>query len=262
MAGPCPAPTDLLRLVLQDAASPSDRARIERHGADCEACRVALSDLRQQVASIAGAVPSETEPGAGCLDPETIAALADDAVAVPDRSAAVAHLAICARCRAELAEICAALGDPAIDSAGGQRRSGPSRVRALVAGMGLLAAAAAAILVVAVHRPPVEPAPQLRDDALPPHAPAVLAPRGSISAAPVFRWSSVPGADRYHLTVFTSDGTIAWESETGDTTITAPSPTPWYDGVNYFWKVAARTAFDRWSGSRLVMFRWTGSESR
>ena len=131
----------------------------------------------------------------------------------------------------------------------------------MVAGLGLVACAAAAILVVAVHRPHDAPAPQLRDDVLPAHLPATLAPRGSISAAPVFRWSSTPGADRYHVTVFTADGAVVWEAETADTTVAAPIA-PWHHDVNYFWKVAARTAFDRWSGSRLVMFRWTGSESR
>ena len=255
MAGPCPAPTDLLRLVLPDAASTSDRARIERHLADCPACRVAVRDLRQQLALIAGAARSGTEPGAHCLDPDTMAALADDAADIADRNAAVAHLAICGRCRAELAETCAALRDPAIGTTPASRR------RAVVAGLGLVACAAAAILVVAVHRPHDEPAPQLRDDVLPAHVPATLAPRGSISAAPVFRWSSTPGADRYHVTVFTGDGALVWETETGDTTVAAPI-TPWHHDVNYFWKVAARTAFDRWSGSRLVMFRWTGSESR
>jgi anti-sigma factor RsiW len=260
MAGPCPFPSDLLRLVRPDAASASDRGRIARHVADCETCRQIVSDLRDQVAFLAGATQAEAEPGADCLGPDTIAALADSTISMEDRSAAVGHLATCARCRAELAEVCATLRDP--DVAATRRRSGLPRVRTLVAGLGLLAAAAAAILVVAVHRQRVEPAPQLRDDALPARVPVVLAPRGGISAPPVFRWSSVPGADRYHLTVFTNDGTIVWESETVDTTITTPVTTQWHHDVNYFWKVAARTAFDRWSGSRMIEFHLTSGRLR
>ena len=255
MLNRCPAESDLLQLVHSAKRSQRDLAMVERHVAQCDRCQETVRHLRESIASLASSRGAELEGGPDCLEADTVAALADGSLPSDRRSAAVAHLAVCGHCRVELAAVCSALPDPAV---GGAPRS---RRRDVVAGLGLVACAAAAILVVAVHRPHDAPAPQLRDDVLPAHVPATLAPRGSISAAPVFRWSSAPSADRYHVTVFTADGAVVWETETADTTVAAPI-TPWHHDVNYFWKVAARTAFDRWSGSRLVMFRWTGSESR
>ena len=221
-----------------------------------------MGHLRQSIASLASSRGVELEGGPDCLEAETVAALADGSLPSGRRSVAVAHLAVCGHCRVELAAICSALHDPAVDGAIRHSRPTPALARARVAGLSLLACAAAAILIVAVRRPNQETTPQLRDDALPAVAPVALAPNGSLPALSPFRWSRVSGADLYHVTVFTNDGTIAWEAETSDTTIAAPATAGLRPDVDYFWKVDARTEFDRWSGSRMMEFQVTSDRPR
>lgn len=254
IADRCPAESDLLILALRARYPGRDLTSVERHVAACGRCQAVVLELRRSVESIAVSRGSELESSAGCLDVAAVAALADGSLPSAQRTAAIAHLAVCAQCRAELAEISSALRDPAIDAAIRPIRTRPASTRARFAGLGLLATAAAAILIVAVRRPQQAIAPQLRDDALPAIAPVAVAPEGVVAASSAFRWSRVRGADLYHVTIFTSDGTIVWEGETGDTTIAAPATAGLRRDVDYFWKVDARTEFDRWTASRMMEF--------
>jgi cytidine deaminase len=258
----CPADSDLLILALHAGRSGIDLAPVERHVAECGRCREIVLDLRRSAESIATSRGSAVEGGPGCLDAAVVVAVVDGSLPSAERNAVVAHLAVCGHCRAELAEISSALRDPAIDAAIRPIRTTAAPMRARVAGLGLLAAAAAAIVIIAGRRPQQAIAPQLRDDALPAVAPVAVAPNGRIAGLTPFRWSTVAGADLYHVTVFTSDGTIAWEGETGDTTIAAPATAGLLRDVDYFWKVDARTEFDRWTASRMMEFHLTRGGAR
>lgn len=97
-------------------------------------------------------MPNETT----CLDPETVAALAEGQLVGGERDAAVAHLARCAECRELLAEVAAVL--EGVESAGSnehaaasgrsKRTTGPWRHG--VTPLPFLVAAAALLLVAAV----------------------------------------------------------------------------------------------------------------
>ena len=84
-------------------------------------------------------------------------------------------------------------------------------------------------------------------------APSLIAPLGAM-AADTFRWTSVPRADRYRLTVFDREGRTVWEVEGTDTAVARPDPLPRQRGTAYLWKVEARTGWDRWVASELVEF--------
>ena len=85
-------------------------------------------------------------------------------------------------------------------------------------------------------------------------APVAVAPVDVVSGALVFRWSSVPRANRYRVRVFSPDGVVVWETQTSDTTAVLPSPITLQRGTRYLWKVEARTEVDRWVGSALTEF--------
>jgi hypothetical protein len=85
-------------------------------------------------------------------------------------------------------------------------------------------------------------------------APRLIAPIGVVPAIDSLRWTSVPHADRYRVTVFDRDGNTAHEAQTADTTLALPPPLAFARGQLYLWKVEARTGWDRWVGSELVEF--------
>jgi len=85
-------------------------------------------------------------------------------------------------------------------------------------------------------------------------APNLIAPIGAVAAADTFRWTSVPRADRYRLTVFDREGTAVWEAEGSDTAMGPPKSITGERGTAYLWKVEARTGWDRWVASELVEF--------
>jgi hypothetical protein len=83
----------------------------------------------------------------------------------------------------------------------------------------------------------------------------VIAPRGVVTSAPAVVWSLVPGADRYRVSVFDSVGRVLWETSTADTILAVPDSVGLTHGAAYFWRVHARTGYDRWIESSLVEFR-------
>jgi len=187
-------------------------------------------------------------PVAAHLSDETAAAYADGTLAGAERATAERHLADCAECRR------AVVGADAVLRLAPRRRSWRVPLN--------LAAAAALVLLLgpaawrayqsgtAAHRAsPVAPAT----------APQPLGPSGSIRGGPVFRWTSVPGADAYRVQVMDAGGTVVWEATTADTSVALPDSIPLAPARAYFWQVQARTGFERWTKSELSDFTVSGA---
>ena len=186
-----------------------------------------------------------------CLDDETIAALAEGTRDAPLRAAALPHLAECARCRAAVASVTRALADPAVASA--MATLGGGRRRALT--IAIQIAAAAVLLVVALPRVGSDRSPAHRAPTISAvSSPALLSPVGVVAAAPILRWSSVAGTDRYRTTLFDAVGAVVYETQTSDTVIAIPDSVRLAADRSYFWKVEARMGFGRWSSSELIQF--------
>src|SRR5688572_24740381 len=95
------------------------------------------------------AIPRDALPTATCLDEDTVAALADGTLDDGARAAAFPHLAECPRCRAAVASVTRALGDPAVAREIPSVRAGRRRLFQVA----IPAAAAAILLLVAMPRP-------------------------------------------------------------------------------------------------------------
>lgn len=196
--------------------------------------------------------PRPGPAGPDCLDEATIAAMADGALDAGSRTVATQHLASCARCRTAVAAVSRIMADAAVakEAAAAERLVAAWRWHLPV---GL--AAAAIILLFAWPRPVddgrlVHRAPTITAAT----QPVVLAPVGAVADAATFRWAAVAGADRYRLTLFDSAGRVLYETLLGDTAVALPDSVALSPGRTYFWKVEARTGWDRWSASELVEF--------
>jgi anti-sigma factor RsiW len=172
-----------------------------------------------------------------------VAGFLDRSLSASEQSRIEAHLADCEECRAEVVEVADLL------------RTQPRGRRYLSVG---LAAAAAAILVVLVW-----PHPENRRTELPGHrepplttsvAPTLVRPHAATTAVTEFVWTSVPQADRYRLALFDDAGVKVWETQTRDTSVAFPEGIHLRQGSSYFWKVEARTGWDRWVDSDLADF--------
>src|SRR5438067_11133803 len=191
--------------------------------------------------------------GPDCLDEETIAAVVDGTVEADVRNAATRHLASCARCRGVIASVVRGLADPSV-AREIAAIDGSARRRVVRLVLPTVAAAAIVILLVgprgtdddrARHR-----APTLTSAA----APLPLAPVAAVTEAPVLRWSAVPGADRYHVTLFDAGGQLLYDAQLVDTVATLPDSVTLIAGKSYVWSVDARIGWDRWASSRLTEF--------
>jgi hypothetical protein len=198
--------------------------------------------------------------GPDCLDDETLAALAEGTVGAARRPAALAHLASCERCRKSVASVARALADPElaaeIRAVDGAALSPGRRWVPVVLGVG----AVAALLLLIMP-------PRLEDPGLPHRAPPItaapaphpLGPVGHVARAESLRWTPVEGADRYRVTLFDIDGSVRYEAELTDTSVTLPPSVALIPGRTYAWRVDARLGFDRWASSELVEFSVEGS---
>jgi anti-sigma factor RsiW len=173
-----------------------------------------------------------------------VVAIVDGTLTDDMRDAIHGHLARCADCRAEVLEVSAVV------------RTLPHARR--LPGRAWIPAAAAAVLVAFLVTPQVlrhQVDPQHREQELSTTlAPRAMAPVGIVSAVDTLAWSPVPGADRYRVRLFDSEGTLVWEGETTNALAVVPSSIRLADRRPYFWKVEARTGFDRWAASTLVEF--------
>jgi hypothetical protein len=198
-----------------------------------------------------------------CLDDETIAALAEGALDADSRAAALAHLVSCARCRTAVASIARALADPSVTSALRAVQGGRWRRVRRMAVIGVPVAAAAAVVLLLVR-------PQMSEREAVHRAPAVTAtnvpepttPVGLVPEAAAFRWTAVPGADRYRVTLFDSRPRVVYETEVIGLVAQLPDSVTLIPGARYLWKVEARTSIDRWESSELVEFSITRNSPR
>jgi anti-sigma factor ChrR (cupin superfamily) len=188
---------------------------------------------------------------AECVDDETIAALAEGSLDAAARDVAMAHIAGCARCRGAVSSIARALMDPAVSRE--VRATARPRLRLVTIASGLAAAAIVALIALpwrSADEAPTHRAPTIT--AAP--NPVLIGPVGIVASAPALRWTGVGGADRYRVTLFDATGGVVYETETTDTTAALPGSVSLERGDSYFWKVEARTGFNRWSSSDLVEF--------
>jgi hypothetical protein len=215
-----------------------------------------LDPLRHALEARAAA--ESLAPGPDCLDDDTIAAIADGALGAASRASALGHLAGCGCCRAAVASVARALGDPAIEREVTVAEPKPGRQRwNRIVRVVLPLAAAAMLLLVGRSRSPNDVpsesphrAPTIT--AIP--APSAAWPLGTVETAALLRWSGVLGADRYHVTLYDGAGRVLYESQTSDTVAPLPDSLQLLPGHPYLWRVEARTGWNRWSASPLAQF--------
>jgi hypothetical protein len=260
VANDCPAPIVLLltALELDDAAA---SAAVGEHLARCTACRTEVEELRETARALRTTPPAAPPASGPCLDELEIAALLDGADLDRDR-ALVEHAVVCAACRAQLAGTMRVLHDPMVAShverlgAGASRM--PRRFRLAVVG-GLAAAALVSVLLVPWLVGPDRSFPGggeaeiYRERTITTTAaPRILGPLGHASASDSLVWTSVPRADLYRVSIWTRDGTLAWEGQTRDTVLALPPPLSAGGERPLLWDVKARTGWDRWVSSDLA----------
>lgn len=180
------------------------------------------------------------EPYEEHLEPDTMAAYVDGRLS-PERNAIVeAHLAGCAECVDEVADLRAIL------------RSRRTRWKRIAIP---LTAAAAVILLVAVPTIQVNDVGTHRDSpAAVVETPAALSPAGLVSSARRFEWGWIEEADHYRVTLFDSTGTAIWTDGASGTTALLPDTIRLVPSATYLWQVEARIGFDRWLASELQRF--------
>jgi hypothetical protein len=178
------------------------------------------------------------------LSPDLVAAYLDRGLEQGERQRVEMHLADCSACRSEIVAVARLVR---IDSR-------KQRMGWLVAG----AAAAAALLLFVEPRigSPLRDATH-RDPAVVQNQPRLIAPRGAVDHSTSFVWSSMPGADRYRIVVYDPDGSSRYRQETGDTVLTVPDTVLIPRADPYYWKVEARTGWDRWLSSERADFTIT-----
>ena len=159
-------------------------------------------------------VPTE---GPDCLSDELVAAMVDGTLDPAGRGSAVNHLAGCAHCRSVLASVSRTVSDPAVTAA-----IAPPRRR--LAWLTLPAAAASILLLLQLgpsaderttplHRSPATSTPE---------QPTAIAPLGEGTRPAWLRWSSIPEADLYRVTLYDSNGQSLYEIELHDTAAAYP----------------------------------------
>ncbi len=173
-----------------------------------------------------------------------IAGFVDRSLDAVARARVEAHLMDCEECRREVLDV-----DHISRSAPSARRPGLIPISAAVA------AAAALLLVLWPARGPMPGDSEHREPAVTTTiAPRTVSPLGSIATLDSIRWSSVPGAERYSVSVFDANGTVLWQSNAADTVIGVPADVILVPGDRYFWSVRARVGWDRWVESSLSEF--------
>ena len=248
-----PSPEDLVAHLI-DADS-----TIAAHVATCPECQEQLTWIRNAAGQLRAGSASRWAETPQCLGEAAVAAFVDGQTAAgAAREATVAHLAVCARCRAMVASVARLAAAESVASEAPAER--PSRRRWPVP----VAAAAAVLLAVLAwprgadqtgtgHRAPTITAAA---------APVPIAPVAAVAEAPVLRWSAVPGADRYHLTLFDAGGRVRYEVQLADTVAALPDSVVLVTGQTYLWSVEARIGWDRWSTSPLTEFSIVGAPRR
>jgi hypothetical protein len=202
--------------------------------------------------------PFEANGSAACLDDDAIAALAEGFSEGGAPQGDLEHLAGCASCRARVAAVSRLLRNEEVagelrrlevgDGAGGSRRW-------LRTAAGLAAAAALVLVVRSIslsHRPGF----QLREEPVTLiAAPVPIEPIGTVARVDSLSWHTVARATQYRVTLFRQDGSTAWDTSTADTVVALPPEARPAPGAVYYWKVEARTDWNRWTASELIEIR-------
>lgn len=273
MTGGCPAPAELMPYALGRPGEPVPE-NVAGHVRACPSCGAEVRRLRE-TASALRATDSGLEGAGACLDELAIASVVDGGgLTDAQRPDVIAHLTVCSRCRDQLASVARLLRDPSVGAAqqslpkptlahGAEPRS-RRRSRRLAAVSGLTGLAAAIVLVAIrfdapararTSEPPARgPSVHREQSVTTTGSPRLLTPTGVVASADTLRWTSVPHADRYRVTVFDRDGNVAIEAQTADTTLALPAAAGVARGRLYLWKVEARTGWDRWVESEFVEF--------
>ncbi|HEV7704626.1 MAG TPA: hypothetical protein VGO46_10055 [Gemmatimonadaceae bacterium] len=261
----CPRPLELLLRQL-GASDASAVAELDAHVRECARCREALDVLKARLALSARAASSRDEH----LDEISMAELLDVASVEAVTDADLAHLAECEACRDALTELSSLTRDPAI-RAELDRPEWRSRAASMplmrpatrrFARVTVGAAAAAALLFFGVRAALVTPQRDVAGDSAryrhatiaSAAAPRLVSPAGAVASVDTLRWTSVPKADRYRVTVFDANGGVAWEAEGADTSVAVPSEIARKWRGEMRWRVKARTSFDRWVDSEFGAF--------
>jgi anti-sigma factor RsiW len=252
-----PDSTELLRYVLGDV-----EARAARHVRGCDECNEIVRRLRANKTALHSLAVPPHETSADCLDEHLIAAFADGSMTPAQRRDCLPHLAGCGRCRTAVSSVARAI---ASDEVAGQAATGRGRGPALEwLRYAVPFAAAAAIATLFFIRQPSPPviAPHRQDPEMAGLAPVAISPLGPTTTVRVLRWHSVPGADRYRITLFDDQGDVIFETSLADTLAALPTGVEIVAGRPHYWIVSARTGFDRWDTSALAEFSTVGDTTR
>jgi len=160
------------------------------------------------------------------LSPEALAGYLDDDLPGEEQRQVELHLAACAECRDELAEL---------------RRLQLGRRRQWVMVLVPAAAAAAVLLAIALPRQAETPS-DIRAGPTAEPTLAIVSPVPSDEIAPgpiAFTWRSAgPGAS-YTFTLQEADGRVVWTSTVADTVAVLPDSVAFSPGLTWFWLVDA-----------------------
>jgi anti-sigma factor RsiW len=160
------------------------------------------------------------------LSPEAVAGYLDEDLPGEEQRQVELHLASCAECRDELAEL---------------RRLQLGRRRQWV--MVLVAATAAAAVLLAIVLPRQAETPSdIRAGPTTEPTLAIVSPVPSAEIAPgpiAFTWRSAGLGASYTLTLQEADGRVAWTSRVADTVAVLPDSVALSPGLTWFWFVDA-----------------------
>jgi len=163
------------------------------------------------------------------LDPDDVAGMADGTLADEERARVVAHIADCAQCRQEIADVRAA------------QRTAPSR-----AGLWWLGSAAAAVLAGVFLLGPLLSRggtdPVLRAASDGPPAIEVVAPSGSPGADErlAFAWRAVAPGAIYTIILMDESADVIWRLDgVPDTTVTVPADRALRPATTYLYVIDA-----------------------
>lgn len=181
------------------------------------------------------------------MDPAALAAYIDGTTSGEERARVESHFADCTECREELASVAALIPVSPRPAWRATRVFIPLAVAAML--LLLLLPRAAVRNDDSAHREPA---------VVTSRAPGIIEPVGSVTEVSTVAWSRVPGANRYRVTLYDAAGAVLWEETTPDTALAVPAAVTLEQNTPYFWRVHARTGFDRWAESSLVEFRILG----
>ena len=172
------------------------------------------------------------------LSSAQVADLLDECLDPADRDAVVAHLAACAECRHEVAELHGAL------SGVNERRRRPRWLA------GAAVAAAAVVALVTIPRLTTRPVTHYENGGatrtaepfpVEPSRIRIVEPSegGTLPASAAFTWKSAGADATYQLTIQDAAGTVMWATTATDTSAALPASVKLAPAAQYFWSVDA-----------------------